>query len=102
MLLTPIVMGQQSGAVPRKATEPCPTIAAAGAISLSIPIARGGQIVDILFRMLKPSELARVHSFPSDYELTGNKSDQIRQVGNSVPVATARALCMAALGKEKQ
>ena len=97
MLLTPVVMGQQSCAVPRQITKPCPTVSTAGAISLSTPVVQSGKIVDLYFRMLKPSELARVHSFPDNYEITGNKSEQIKQIGNSVPVATARALCTTAL-----
>lgn len=53
--------------------------------------------LDILFRMLQPHELARAHSFPKDYIFYGTKSDVIRQIGNSVPVKTAQALCEAAL-----
>ena len=53
--------------------------------------------LDILFRMLQPHELARAHSFPPDYVFGGSKSDIIKQIGNSVPVRTAQALCEAAL-----
>ncbi len=45
-----------------------------------------------MMRMLKPRELARSHSFPEDFLLTGTKTEQIKQVGNSVPAETARAL----------
>jgi DNA (cytosine-5)-methyltransferase 1 len=48
--------------------------------------------LDILFRMLKPHELARAHSFPQDYKILGTLAEQTKQVGNSVPVKTARAL----------
>ena len=54
-------------------------------------------LLDILFRMLTPAELAAAHSFPADYKFCGNKSDIVKQIGNSVPVATARALCGAAI-----
>jgi DNA (cytosine-5)-methyltransferase 1 len=53
--------------------------------------------LDIRTRMLQPHELAKAHSFPGDYKLTGNKDDQVRQVGNSVPVELARAHARAAL-----
>ena len=56
-----------------------------------------GYIIDVRMRMLKPSELAAAHSFPKDYKLAGNRSEQVKQIGNSVPVRTAAALCQAAL-----
>lgn len=52
-----------------------------------------GRLLDIRIRMLKPSELAAAHSFPKDYVLTGNRGDQVKQIGNSVPVRTASAMC---------
>lgn len=53
--------------------------------------------LDILMRMLEPRELARAHSLPDDFVLTGNKTEQTKQVGNSVPAETAAALCRAML-----
>lgn len=50
-------------------------------------------LFDILFRMLTPKELAAAHSFPSNYHFAGTKSDVVKQIGNSVPVKTAKALC---------
>lgn len=49
--------------------------------------------VDILFRMLKPHELAAAMGFGSDYQFTGTQTDQVRQIGNAVPVGLAEALC---------
>lgn len=49
---------------------------------------------DIRFRMLQPHELAAAQGFPKDYILTGNKTEQVKQIGNAVPVNTARALCL--------
>lgn len=59
----------------------------------------GGEryLLDILFRMLTPAELAAAHSFPIDYKWCGNKSDIVKQIGNSVPVKTALALCFSQL-----
>ena len=50
-------------------------------------------LLDILFRMLSPKELAAAHSFPEDYYFAGNKSEIVRQIGNSVPVKTSENLC---------
>lgn len=60
---------------------------------------RGGQryLLDILFRMLTPAELAAAHSFPDKYRFAGTKSEVVKQIGNSVPVRTAGALCGAML-----
>ena len=49
--------------------------------------------LDIRFRMLQPHELAAAMSFPADYEFTGNKSEQVKQIGGAVAVETATALC---------
>ncbi|NQZ57243.1 MAG: DNA cytosine methyltransferase [Lentisphaeraceae bacterium] len=48
--------------------------------------------VDVHFRMLKPHELSAAMSFPKDYKFTGNQRDQVKQIGNAVPVCTAKAL----------
>ena len=63
------------------------------------PRLEDGRLVDIRIRMLKPSELAAAHSFPPDYKLTGNRGDQVKQIGNSVPVMTAAAMCQAEFQK---
>lgn len=96
-LCTPLVLGQQSGAAARPADKPLPTIATAGAIRGVFPVLKDGRVIDIFIRMLKPSELAAAHNFPKDYVLTGNRGDQVKQIGNSVPVKTASALCKASL-----
>ena len=131
-LCQPLIIGQQSCANARPITEPCPTIATAGAIrvatpiildmsrpgghdsghirpadkpiqtlttcdnvQLALPVLEDGRVIDIRLRMLKPSELAAAHSFPKDYVLTGNRGEQVKQIGNSVPVRTAAAMCAA-------
>lgn len=95
-LVTPLVIGQQGCATARPVTEPCPTIATAGAIRLITPIVLDdGRTMDVRIRMLKPSELAAAHSFPKNYRLTGTKTEQVKQIGNSVPVMTACAMCKA-------
>lgn len=61
--------------------------------AVGLPRLPDGRYIDILLRMLKPSELAAAHSFPKDYVLTGNRGEQVKQIGNSVPVLTAAAMC---------
>jgi len=52
-------------------------------------------IADVGFRMLEPHELAAAQGFPKGYEIYGSKAEQVKQIGNSVHTAVARALCEA-------
>jgi len=54
--------------------------------------------LDIRFRMLKNHELKKAQGFPADYRITGNVTEQTKQIGNAVPVNTAKALTKAVLG----
>ncbi len=56
--------------------------------------------LDIRFRMLQPHELAAAMGFPKDYKFTGNRDDQVKQIGNAVCVNLAKALVMAVLQQE--
>jgi DNA (cytosine-5)-methyltransferase 1 len=47
----------------------------------------------IRFRMLQPHELAAAKGFARSYHFTGNKSTQVKQIGNAVPHHSAIALC---------
>lgn len=53
-------------------------------------------VLDILFRMLEPHELAAATGFPPAYRFCGNKGDAVKQIGNAVPAYTACALTGAA------
>jgi len=53
--------------------------------------------LDIRFRMLKNHELKRAQGFSDDYKITGNITEQTKQIGNAVPVLTAKALALASL-----
>lgn len=56
--------------------------------------------VDIRFRMLTNRELSRAMSFDDEeyeYVFAGSQEEVTRQLGNAVPVRTARALCGAML-----
>jgi hypothetical protein len=114
--------GSQVGVVSASAGDqlsllgPGADAAAQGALELPLAEARpavadridlgGGRIIwvdgvlvqiDVAFRMLRNRELARSHSFDDEettYEFVGTEAEQTRQVGNSVPVSTARALVL--------
>lgn len=116
----PFVLGQQSGSVPRLTTDPLPTIATSGAISLIQPflIAYYGSGVnvssiaaplrtittvdrfglvrseggDLTLRMLRVHELAAAMGFPEGYRFGLSNRDATAMVGNAVCVDQARAL----------
>ncbi len=109
-MATPIILdmsrpgGHDSGHIrsadkPIQALTTCDNVQVATPVifdeAVGLPRLPDGRYVDILLRMLKPSELAAAHSFPKDYVLTGNRSEQVKQIGNSVPVMTAAAMCEA-------
>lgn len=96
-LITPFVVDNANGGIIRGADEPMNTVTVKDQHMGVFPMLADGRIIDIYIRMLKPSELAAAHSFPADYVLTGNRGQQIKQIGNSVPVMTAAAMCESAL-----
>ena len=104
---TPVILdmsrpgGSDSGHV-KSADSPMCTITTCDAMQMALPMLEDGRLIDIRIRMLKPSELAAAHSFPKDYVLTGNRGEQVKQIGNSVPVRTASALCEQMLKKYLQ
>jgi len=78
--------------------EPLKTVTTSNNLAVvNLPRLPDGRLLDIRLRMLKPSELAAAHSFPKNYKLTGNRGEQVKQIGNSVPCRTAAAICEAAL-----
>ncbi len=101
-LITPLIVDMSHPGDPNderrvtNADEPMKTITTRNNSALvALPILADGRVIDIRIRMLKPSELAAAHSFPKDYILTGNRGEQVKQIGNSVPVETAAAMCAA-------
>lgn len=52
-------------------------------------------VVDIGMRMLQPRELALGNGFPWSFILTGNKTNQIARIGNSVPPPEAEDMVRA-------
>ena len=88
--------GPDSGHI-NAADEPIRTITTFDNLQGCFLMTEDGTVIDVRMRMLKPSELAAAHSFPKDYKLTGNRTEQVKQIGNSVPCRTAAAICEAAL-----
>lgn len=101
-MITPLILdmsrpgGNDSGHI-RPANKPIQTLTTCDNVQGVFPMLEDGRLIDIRIRMLKPSELAKAHSFPDDYRLTGNRGEQVKQIGNSVPVMTACAMCEADL-----
>ncbi len=77
----------------RSVDEPLSTIVTKAEHCLIEP----GYKLDIRFRMLKPHELARAQGFPDEYKILGTAAEQTKQIGNAVPVNTAKALALAAM-----
>lgn len=76
----------------RPVTEPLPTVTCNDRFALvEFSADRIG------FRMLQPHELAAAQGFPKGYQFTGNKTEQVRQIGNAVPCGFSRALIAAHL-----
>lgn len=76
--------------------DPLSTVTGKDRFGLCIPTL--GVVLDIRFRMLQPHELAAAMSFPKNYEFTGNRENKVKQIGNAVPLKTAKALCGSLLG----
>ena len=96
-VIMPFVVDNANGGIVRGSNKPMNTITVKDQHMGIFPVLDDGRVIDIRIRMLKPSELAAAHSFPEDYVLTGNRGEQVKQIGNSVPVMTARAMCLADL-----
>ena len=92
-LIQPFIFTEQNNNAPRSVDEPVRTLTTVRKDYVCLPQLEDGRIVDIRIRMLKPYELAAAHSFPPDYKLTGTRGDMVKQIGNSVPVRTASAMC---------
>jgi len=88
------------GGRPKSIDEPLPTVTSKDRLGLvepaAIPEGHDLVVVDILFRMLQPNELARAMGFEG-YEFSGSHADQVKMIGNAVPVRTAKALVGALL-----
>jgi DNA (cytosine-5)-methyltransferase 1 len=95
-IVEPFLVKYNGTAKAQPISEPIDTITSKDRFGL-VETAQGTMRIDIRFRMLKPHELAAAMSFDSTYKFSGNREEQVRQIGNAVPVCLGQALCEAAL-----
>lgn len=95
-VVEPFVVPYYRTGVPDSVADPLSTITTRDRLGL---VTTDGRRLDILFRMLQPHELAAAMGFPAGYRITGNRSEQVRQIGNAVVVEQAQAMCAAMLGE---
>ena len=94
---TPIIYDYGNGGKVKSANDPMPTQTTRGNMSVAFPVTNEGRLVDVCFRMLSPQELKMATGFSKEYILCGTKTEMVKQIGNAVPVNTARELVKAAL-----
>jgi DNA (cytosine-5)-methyltransferase 1 len=87
-LVEPFIIQYYGNGEPRSIRQPLDTVTCRDRFGLVTPAH-----LDIRFRMLQPHELAGAQGFPKSYWFAGNKSEQVKQIGNAVPCGLARALC---------
>jgi len=87
-LVTPFVMDYYTNPGYVDVSNPLPTIVSQDHHALIETSDTAFDPADLInsceFRMLEPDELKRGMSFPNSYVITGNKRDQVRQIGNAV------------------
>jgi DNA (cytosine-5)-methyltransferase 1 len=92
-LVQPFLIKYYGAGIGQPVTEPLGTVTSKDHFALCVPMTDGLYLLDILFRMLRPDELAAAMSFPKTYCFSGNREEKVRQIGNAVPVNLAKALC---------
>lgn len=97
-LVEPFVVKFYGTAYGRPIAEPLDTVTTRDRFGLVTLEGRQYQL-DIRFRMLAPHELAMAQGFEATDEFCGTRGEQVRQIGNAVPVHTAKALCEALLDR---
>lgn len=101
-LIEPFLVSYYGNGGPRSVDRPVDTVTTKDRLGLVRPVVEieGARYqLDIRFRMLQPHELAAAQGFPKGYTFAGTKSDQVKQIGNSVPRRLARALVAAVVGQ---
>jgi DNA (cytosine-5)-methyltransferase 1 len=99
-LVQPYLINYYGNGATMPLDEPLDTITTVDRFGLVQPIVeRAGQkyMLDVHFRMLQPEELAICMGFPRGYKFDRRKKYAVKQIGNAVPVNTARALCAEAI-----
>ena len=85
--------GNEEGA--QSIDEPVHTLTTKGRHALVTPTTDEGML-DIKFRMLTNEELAAAHGM-EEFKFAGTGAEVTKQIGNSVPCNTAKALCLSQL-----
>jgi DNA (cytosine-5)-methyltransferase 1 len=88
-LVEPFFVKYYGTGVSKPVSEPLGTVTAKARFGL---VQGSPSSLDITLRMFTPKELASATGFPPGYQFTGNKTEQIRQIGNAVCPPVARAL----------
>jgi DNA (cytosine-5)-methyltransferase 1 len=88
-LVEPLLVEYHGTSKPYPVSLPVKTITTKDRFALLEPVT--DRRIDIRFRMLKNHELKRAQGFPDDYVIIGNTTEQTKQIGNAVPVNTAKA-----------
>lgn len=97
-LIEPFIVKYYGSGTAKSLDQPLDTVTTRDRYMLVEPTTRKPIAeLDIRFRMLQPHELAAAQGFPGDYKFVGTREQQIRQIGNAVPVNLATALCHALL-----
>lgn len=84
-----LIMAYYNSPVIRPVGDPLPTVPTVEKHSLILPDV---DLDDVLFRMLKPRELASGTGFPDTYLLDGSQKNQVRGIGGAVDPNVARWL----------
>jgi DNA (cytosine-5)-methyltransferase 1 len=97
-LVVPITHSDLSNRARDVEIDPLPPLTTAHRGELALISGEDAPQVDILFRMLQPHELAAAMGFiggKDSYIFAGNKTEQVKQIGNAIPVGLAEACVMA-------
>lgn len=94
-LAEPYLIEYYGNGTARSIGDPLPTIPTHDRFALiqpNITIDGREYRLEVLYRMLKPKELAAAMGFPKEYRFIGSQQDQVKQIGNAVAVNMARSL----------
>jgi DNA (cytosine-5)-methyltransferase 1 len=94
-VVQPFITPYYGTGIPDSTDDPLATVTSKDRFGLVEP---DRVALDIRFRMLQPHELKAAMGFPRDYKITGNRGEQVKQIGNAVEVNQARALAGSMLG----
>ena len=72
--------------------EPVRTLTSVARAGLVQPEGDPPSVEDCIFRMLQPHEIQAAMAFPGDYQVLGNKRQQVRQLGNAVTPPVMKSL----------